>query len=700
METDLRHLLGYLLFVTSHIPGDHIFEFSIGISQIMVDRFGIIKRVFKMRAGSSGRDGGGGEEGLGAQTMLCSLLHMLRVSLETAIDSQQIPQVSGRSDFVLVGFPTGKKTILHTALIHATLLLLTCPPLSPSQASTDYEFLAELWLGPDGDRFPEAHTVEDKEPTRLVSRAIFPEMTLSLNPRVMGLCLRDAGLQELCESVRQFGVPPANVQQILARLDELCGSEASLSELETVIQNPARLAQFAEVHFIRCGSKDGKTFLSFVRKLSNLPDDPVQSIPEMMAAVEETREIEMMPVSPSTEEKPDFSHLTEEKIEQVLLKIFAPSVSRLSMTLEEAGKLSVDIEKCLKSLIQLLISLPVSERSESAVQSGAVVTALHKVVVKCAGRTRRQVMEGMIKSSFAVSLLRLLTRIRQLLDGGGSEAELFKATVKQISDSLATMKFGKLKHLPRFQAVAKACSKHVGLKTAPKRESYSEKVAKVAEDCASGIRGEQDLFTSEQAMMIGDICRFVGTEKHSPLVEVVLSALVRRSVVSGMEDKCIELLQKLEWRCRPIALYHSPEIFGGVQLNMGPRDSEGAGEREKAGSSPVSTSHPPLVRSLDMSGLKVDLLEILDPEVLRVTPEVTRGEVFGWSVVGGEGTKEEERRSYLGPGYLMARLVHESSWDTLHQTVSSLLAEDRSLDDGLASSIYTVWVPSMGIRTP
>ena len=48
--------------------------------------------------------------------------------------------------------------------------------------------------------------------------------------------------------------------------------------------------------------------------------------------------------------------------------------------------------------------------------------------------------------------------------------------------------------------------------------------------------------------MIDDICRFVGMEKQSLLVEDVLSVLVCRSILSGMEGKCLNLLQKLEWR--------------------------------------------------------------------------------------------------------------------------------------------------------
>ena len=678
METQLRSLRSYVLFITSHIPRDHIFEFSIGISQIVVDRFAIIKRVFGMAAGE-----GESEKGRGAEAMHAALLNMLRVSLETAIHSQRIPQVSGSSDFVLLTFPSGKKTILHAALIHASLLLLTCPPPPSPPALADFEFLSDLWL-PAGEKFPEAHTVEDKEGTPIISSTILPEMLLSRNPRVMGVCLRDAGILELCLSVQQFGIPEANMKQILAHLDKLCAGESS-ADLEAMIQNPGKLAQFSEVQFARCGLKDGRAFLSLVRNLARIPDDPVQSVSEMLLASGETREVEMAPVLPSTDEKTSLSQLSEEKLEQAFMKVFAPSVGRSSLPAEEVMKALSDIEKGLRSVIQSVTAESCDvKREELSSPAVPVVSALHKVVVKCTGRTRRQVLEGMIKSSFAVSLLRLLTRIHVLAGGGEgtADSDLLRATVKQISDSLATMKFGKIKELPRFQAVVKACSTQLGLKMLPERESYSERVAKVAEDCASGIRKETDLFSPDQAKMISDICHFVGTEKQSPHVESVLSALVHRSIVSGMERECIELLQKLSWRCKPIALQQSPEMLHlVVEKDSEKRSQEPTGgERDKKGR--VSSSRVSFVHSLDMSGLKVDLLEILDPDILRMTPEVTRREGFGWSCVGREREEGEAGGAWLGPGYLMARLVHESSWETLQGTVTSLLVEEHCQDEG------------------
>ena len=751
METSLADLVTFVLFITSHAPHDLIFEFSIGISQIVVDRFAVIKRVFGA-AGEGGRVGRVGRVGKRSQAeaMHGSLLSMLRferllqissplththshththtlthththtphrVSLEMALQSQRVPQVSGSSDFVLVTFPSGKKTILHTALIHASLLLLTVapPPAPPSSrpASADFDFLSDLWLLPAGERFPQAHTVEEKEEVPLISPTILPEMFLSDNQRLVALCLREAQVSDIVASVRQFGVPEVTMEQILSHLDTLCGElaqedEETPTELEKAVQSSVQLVQFAEVQFARCGSRKGRAFLSFVRNLGGIPDDdPANDTgtapphPPLAAAGKKEEEMEFESVPPTDRgegEGSDLSSwLTEEKIEQVLLKMFTPSAGRSGPASDEVAKISLQIEKSLKKSIQSRLgdggkehgglATPTSPEATPNLQattptSQAVVAALHKIVVKSSGRSRRQVLDGMTKSRFAISLLRLLTRI-QTLGGGASdhvatETNLLRATVKQISDSLATMKLGKIKELPRFQAVVKACSVQLDVKTVPERDSISEKVKKVAEDCTAGIRGESSVFGTDRAEMIADICRFVGTEKKSHYVETVLSALVRHSVATGTERDCVDFFQRLSWRCRPIAVYHSPDSFSGVWLE---RESERQREeREKEGGKmQVSSTGSPFVRSLDMSGLKVDLLEVLDPELVG---EVAKREVFGWSQLGEREDGGEGGRGWLGPGHLMARLVHESSWETLHGTVVAVLKDESCQDDG------------------
>lgn len=670
VETNLKSLLSFLLFLTSHIPRELIFEFSIGISQIVVDRFSIIKKVFQPQWSGDERRGK-----KGADVMLGSLLSMLRGSMEMAIQSQRMPQISGSCDFLVVGFPSGKKAIFHSALIHATLLLLTCPP--PSQ-SADFDYLMDLWF-PAGGQYPEAYTVENKEDTPLITKAILPHMLCSENKGVLGLSLQCAETAQLCASIEQFGIPVANMEQILKHLDGLYEAGKD-SLLEEVIDKPFQLAQFIEVQLMR-GVSSGRAFLALVRKIGNLPEEPVASIPDIIGN-NEAQEVDMLPVPPSTSEAGDLPQLSSEKMEQLLSQYFAPSVGRTTIPPEEVKKLISDIEQGLKKLIQSTAS---RSRDNTALNAhiSVLIAALHKLVTTGGARVRRQFLEGMIKQMFAITLLRLITKIQQIQKDEDQSTSLFKATIKHIAGALGSLKVGKSKQFHRFQAAVKSCAKQLDLKMPPERENNSEKVAKVAKDCATGIREEPDLFSREQAMMIGDICRLVGVEKQSAQVEIVLSSLVQQSIVSGRERECIDLIQQLEWRCRPIAAHYCPEVFQSPSQVPGEKEESGGETAATRDVGYVSSSHLPLVASLDMSGLKVDLLELLDPEILSVSPELMKREVFNRQKEGEElgGPLVGRQQSLPTSSYLMARLVHESSWSTLHRAITSLLVTD-SLDHG------------------
>ena len=688
VETNLRSLLSFILFLTTHIPRDLVFEFSIGISQIVVDRFSIIKKVFRPRWSSS-------EErrmGRSADTMLSCLLSMLRSSMEMAIQSQRMWQLSRSRDFLTVEFASGKKSTFHVALIHATFLLLTCP--APSQ-STDFNFLMDMWFPTKGQN-PVACTVESKEEVPLVTPAILPHMLCSENTCVLGVSLESASPSQLCSSLEHFGVPLKNVEQLLKRLDGLCEAGEEV-KLEDSIERPTQLAELVEVQLMR-GVSSGMVFLALLRKMGSLPDEPIRSISEVVCG-SELQEMEMCPVSPFAAEMVSLPQLPAEKMEQLLLQMFAPSLCRSSLPPEEVKEHMSDIEQALKRMIQSLISRS-SKNHEPNTQLPVLITALHKLVASGNARTRRQVFEGMVKRSFAITLLRLITKIQQLQADNDLSTNLFHATIKQILWALGSLKLVKPKQFPQFQAAVKSCAHQLGLNVPADREHSTEKVAKVVRDCTTGIYKEEDILSKEQAMMIGDICRCVGIEKQSPLVENILRCLVQQSISLGQEGKCIEFLQKLEWLSRPVALHCSPPV---LQYPLPEKPGKGEGERGESAVARESghvSSHLPLVSTLDMSGLKVDLLELLDPEILSVCPKVAQSEVFrcrSGDEDGGSGPPKSPGGlpgGVCGSSYLLARLVHESSWSTLHSTVTSLLTTENHCDGYVSTyNNYIIIVP-------
>lgn len=75
--------------------------------------------------------------------------------------------------------------------------------------------------------------------------------------------------------------------------------------------------------------------------------------------------------------------------------------------------------------------------------------------------------------------------------------------------------------------------------------------------------------------------------------------------------------------------------------------------------------------------LFVDWLELLDPEVVRMVPELQEKLLFAKQSV----TQSSKRREHSSQPYLLALLTHQSSWGTLHSCINSLLSScDKGYD--------------------
>ena len=68
--------------------------------------------------------------------------------------------------------------------------------------------------------------------------------------------------------------------------------------------------------------------------------------------------------------------------------------------------------------------------------------------------------------------------------------------------------------------------------------------------------------------------------------------------------------------------------------------------------------------------LLVDWLELLDPEVIRMVPELQEKLLFAKKSV----TQSSKGREHSSQPYLLALLTHQSSWGTLNRCINSLLS--------------------------
>ncbi|CAB1341759.1 unnamed protein product [Coregonus sp. 'balchen'] len=99
----------------------------------------------------------------------------------------------------------------------------------------------------------------------------------------------------------------------------------------------------------------------------------------------------------------------------------------------------------------------------------------------------------------------------------------------------------------------------------------------------------------------------------------------------------------------------------------------------------VNNSSSEVTKTGSSSGLLVDWLGLLDPEVTSVCPDLQRKLLFALNK--GKGTP-----SYRP--YLLALLTHQSNWKTLHQCISALLSkqQDQRLDP--SSALDFLWACS------
>ena len=666
VETSLLCLQSYILFLTQYTPKEVLIESSIGISQIIVDRFEMLQRLFQKKRGVPGAT----PPDHNADITLTSLLKMLKSALQIAIISQGMPQLSNSADFLVISFPTGQKTILHTALIQATFLLLSCdPPLD----SSDFEYLLDIWFPAGAASQPESYTVDTREKATLLSDFVLGYMLHSSHPRVLAVAIESAQAPQLCTFLQQFGIPLSSMQLVLKKLDHLCESGPVGGKLKEVVDDPIHLSQCIEVQILR-GATAGRSFLTYIQGLASLPVEPVVS--NLLNLLQEPSSLSdaPRPLAPKPIQK-EFSKIPQEKMEQLLLQTFAPSVSRINSPTQEIERFTSDLKDGLKSLISS--NIRVSAPSLNPPISG-LITALHKLTTS--GNTKRQFLEGMTKNRFSISLLRLITRIQVMNATEDLSAGLFKATLQFILGILDSSKVGTTSSqaLVHFQAVIKSCGEQIGLKRASEGTQPLQKVEAIARKTQKEILEAKSPFENEATIVRN--CQYL-VESKMPLIEKIISTLAKQAIALGKEAKCAELLHKLHSLSAanlPIVLQCSPALFSRSDHEREERDEDDADPdamdisvtEDSSISTPLTLSN-----TLDLSGLLVDWLELLDPDILSVSPGSTQRLVFGSSRKLLPQPEGSASSSLLlsGQGYLLARLTHESSWPTLIGTTAALM---------------------------
>lgn len=616
VETNLRYLQNYIDFVTMHSPHEKLYQSAVEMSRVMVDRLETVQKLFTSSSDFSP------SANIDSMRTLGSVLGMLRNALQSVLRSQTVPEISSSTDFLLINFPvTGEKIIIHVALMEAIFLFLSCD-LAQRSNPADFAYFLELWFPCRKKSQPEAFTVESKESVAIPPSSIVPQMLFSSNPMILDDVILRATPVQLYNFVQAFGCPSQSVEKVLERLDSVCEEKDVATLFRRTLKNPSVVANCLEVQFLR-GVKSGRVFLTYLQGLGSLPS--MEIVTDISAMLEEPSE-----TSPQCEGQlstfdlftsqtiSNVSPVPQETIEQQLLQIFAPALRRVSAPSVEVQTIIQALERRVRALIRSgqgqssgCPSKPVQPQESLSAYSCGLVAALNKLV--SGSSIRRQFVEGMIKHRFSLSLFRLLTKIQCMNQLKVSSAGLLKITVQQILGLLEGKKVASASCHTLFHSVMLSCAEQLGVKRDLKIViSSSEKPASSVKKTCQELATQSNPFEHEAALLwtVSDVV------KNGPVsaIEDILAAVAKRSVILGMEAKCIGFLYKVKMatNVKPLAVQSSPGLF--VDCVVEPDAADGVSDWVDVGKKGTSHSMEVVVKG-DWCGLVVDWLEALDPEV-------------------------------------------------------------------------------------
>ncbi len=599
VETNLKALQGYLIFLTQYPPNDKLYQSAVELSRVMVDRFQTVSKLFTIA------------DSIDSLSVFRSVVSMFRRALQEVLESQTSPELTENDNLLLINFTSvGKKGIIHLALIEAIFLVISCD-VAHRNSLTDFKYFIQLFFPSRKENEPEAFTVETKEPVSLPPASVLLQMLFSTEPRILDAAVSKATPTQLCTFVQQFGCSVCSVQNALRRLDECCEDKETAATLRRAVDDPQKVANCIEVHFLR-GIETGKIFHTYLQGMS---DFPPSDLPTSVATILEADSkilknksslFQAKKEAPLCLETPivDFRKISPEKMEQYLLHLFTPTLSELDLSADEIRQeLDTGLKKLVVSACKLTLpKFNVSLESISA-EVSVLVAELHKLLT--GGNVRRQFLEGMIKHRFSLSLLRMLTTIYSLI----KTDQLFQSTIVQIMSLLESKRVVSIPGLKVFRSVVFGCAEQLSIE---KNQSVSSETlpsfqlaSKVKEKCCE-IQKSLDPFENEDTLV--KLAADVVQKGSFALVEDILSTVGKRAIVLGKEARCITFLQKMRAASLTIQVPLTLQCFPEYLIKK-------ENETNKSISVETDAQNMSMVVIGDLSGLFVDWLEILDPQV-------------------------------------------------------------------------------------
>nr|XP_034987340.1 integrator complex subunit 1 [Zootoca vivipara] len=645
METDPQTISAYLVYLSQHAPveeqGQHN-DLALDVARLIVERSTIMSHLFSKLSYSSESDA--------VLVALLSVFSRYIKRMRQSKEGEEVYSWSESQDQVFLRWSTGETATMHILVVHAMVILLTLGP--PQAGGGDFCTLLDIWF-PEKKPLPTAFLVDTSEEALLLPDWLKLRMIRSEVPRLVDAALQDLEPQQLLLFVQSFGIPVSSMSKLLQYLDQAVSHDPQT--LEQNIMDKNYMAHLVEVQHER-GATGGQTFHSLLttsipsRRDSDDSPQPKSSLetPQGQGRIRALAQIrvlgpeddlagillQLFPLTPD----PRWQNSNPRPLALALQQALGQELARLRQGNDATPGTAV---KLLQAVAALL----------NSPHGGALVMAMHRnhvascPLMRLLCQYQRSVPQD---TTFSTLFFKVLMQMLQWLENPAVEEGPLRTQLKSFAVQYSSrhrindVRSGFL-HLAEALAFRRdadiigptVCAIITTLKSGEKYNVEPELVSKV-------LRGL--------------------TETHSPYLEELLASLF--SVTMEMPP------------CFP-----ATGPISVVSLLLLQDKEETPVKKETENSSAETCQLGP------SSGLFIDWLEILDPEVISNCPDLQQRLLFSWNK--DNDSSESEPPSFRP--YLLALLTHQSSWTTLHRCIKILLGKSREHRFDPTASLDFLW---------
>ncbi|XP_027382396.1 integrator complex subunit 1 isoform X1 [Bos indicus x Bos taurus] len=643
METDPQTISAYLVYLSQHTPveeqGQHS-DLALDVARLIVERSTIMSHLFSKRSCSAESD-----------VVLAALLSIFSRYVQRMRKSKEGEEVyswSESQDQVFLRWSSGETATMHILVVHAMVILLTLGP--PRAGDSEFQALLDIWF-PEKKPLPTAFLVDTSEEALLLPDWLKLRMIRSEVPRLVDAALQDLEPQQLLLFVQSFGIPVSSMSKLLQYLDQAVAHDPQT--LEQNIMDKNYMAHLVEVQHER-GASGGQTFHSLLTASLPARRDSAEapkpkSSPEQPPGQGGTRAVarvralgpeddlaglllQIFPLSPGPRWKSSHARPAALALQQALGR----ELARVRQGSPEVPGVAVRLLQALATLL-------------SSPHGGALALAMHRSHVLACPLMRQLCQYQRCApqdTGFSSLFLKVLVQALQWLDGPSVEAGPLQAQLRLFAAQCSARR-----------RISNVRSGFLHLVEALTFRGDPEAVSSTVRAIVATLRsGEQ---CDVEPELISKVLRSL-IEARSPHLEELLAALF--STASAVPPS-------------------GPVVVVSSLLLPEKEEPLAPGKQEADSCSQEAMLLGPC------SGLLVDWLEMLDPEVVGSCPDLQQRLLF--SRGKGKGHPGPQVPSFRP--YLLALLTHQSSWSTLHQCIRILLGRGREQRFDPSASLDFLW---------